>query len=265
MLSLSVLCPRCGESLMDPSHTIEEYPGIQVILRWNEREERIHLSSIYGSYRFDSPFPIPEGTVTEFVCPACRESLRENVTCSLCDAPMCTFRVEDGPFVSICSRRGCPNHAIRFGTWTDIPISSIMRRGIVTVTRSTPLKQILTILLNTDMHILPVVDEEQKLLGVLSVFDLLHHLIPQEVGEIDFVTYRKLLHCHMDFDQLTIGDIMTSDVPTLPPESSLEDAVVLIQKSCKPTLFVVKEGAILGIIDISDLCKALIERRREGN
>lgn len=248
---------------MDGDRLIEEQPSLKLLARYGGEEGFVFLSSFYGSYEVEMDIPIPEGEVSELLCAKCREALPESGRCPECSAPMRRLKITDGPEVMICCRRGCKGHAIRFGEWEDIPISTIMRRGVVSVKDEKPLEQIVNILVNTNLNVLPVVNIEEELVGEISVFQLLTYLIPQEVDKIDYRSYRKLLHCYKDWQDLRVGDIMTTDIPTLHPDVLLEEAVRVFKRTGRLSLYVVKDHKILGAILVSDLCKALLEKKRE--
>ncbi len=116
IISLSVVCPHCNTSLMDPSKLINNEPGIHLHVRSRIMQQgSIWLSSIYGDYHFVSEFPIPDGDVVEFFCPHCNADLkRKKVECDVCEAPIVSMNVDIGGRVNICSRSGCKNHYVVF-------------------------------------------------------------------------------------------------------------------------------------------------------
>ena len=99
-------------------------------------------------------------------------------------------------------------------------------------------------------------------MGEISVSQLLNYLIPHEVDKIDYRSYRRLLHCYLDWETLIVGDIMASEVPTLAPTVTLEEAVRVFRRTGRAMLYIVEGGRIQGAIYVSDLCKALIERKK---
>jgi ssDNA-binding Zn-finger/Zn-ribbon topoisomerase 1 len=115
-LKLKVKCPSCGCSLLDEGHFIDDAPSIKVSIKVEERKGWLRLSSIYGSYAIESEFEIPESQIATFFCPSCNTPLKDTTDCSLCQAPMVSFQLEEGGAVKICSRRGCKKHSLEFGS-----------------------------------------------------------------------------------------------------------------------------------------------------
>jgi len=114
VITLSVNCPHCNKSMMDPGHMINNKPAIKAEISTSIKQKGfIWLSSIYGDYNYSAEFEIPEGEVVEFYCPHCHESLRrKKIECDVCGAPIVSMNVDVGGRVSICSRSGCKNHYV---------------------------------------------------------------------------------------------------------------------------------------------------------
>ena len=145
---------------MDQDHPIEEHPSVKILIRFGEREGFVYLSSLYGSNIVEMDITVPEGEIPELLCFNCKEPFPRAADCPECSGSMVLLKISDGPEVEICNRRGCTHHAIRFGQWENLPIASIMRRGVVSVKEEKPLSQITNILVNTNLNVLPVVSEE---------------------------------------------------------------------------------------------------------
>jgi NADH:ubiquinone oxidoreductase subunit E len=104
---LSVRCPRCNQSLMDTTCAIDGYPSIRVSVLGAGRQERLRLSSLYGSNRLSAEHDIPRESLARFFCPHCHEELTDGSPCPACEAPLVPLLVEGGGTLQLCSRRGC--------------------------------------------------------------------------------------------------------------------------------------------------------------
>ncbi len=113
-ISLNVKCPNCGASLMDPEHPVDNKPGIRLLLEMDGIEGEIVLSSIYGSYNFESNMTIASGHIAHFSCPHCKHEMSSEDECLSCGSHMVPFYLDMGGKVSICSRNGCKNHFVEF-------------------------------------------------------------------------------------------------------------------------------------------------------
>jgi NADH-quinone oxidoreductase subunit E len=105
-------CPRCNRSLMDDEYLIEGYPSVRLTASFGRKHGWIRLSSLYGSYTFESEYTIPEDTIINIFCPHCHTELISASNCSECGAPMVPMILSGGGVVQICPRRGCKGHML---------------------------------------------------------------------------------------------------------------------------------------------------------
>jgi NADH-quinone oxidoreductase subunit E len=109
---LTVSCPRCNHSLMDPDHPIDGSPSIRVTVSSEGEHGWLRLSPLYGSFTVESEYRIRMDEVVDFFCPHCHAALKSAAPCPLCAAPMVSMIVRAGGIVQICSRRGCKGHML---------------------------------------------------------------------------------------------------------------------------------------------------------
>lgn len=109
---VSVSCPRCNHTLMDPEHPIDDAPAVRVTVAFERQHGWLRLSSLYGSPTIESEYDIPRDTVVNFFCPHCHAELRGASNCPECGAPMVAMIVRAGGIVQICARRGCKGHML---------------------------------------------------------------------------------------------------------------------------------------------------------
>jgi NADH-quinone oxidoreductase subunit E len=104
---LTIRCPHCRQSLMDPAHPIEGVPSIQLTVCWNGSRQTLHLSSLHGRQQVSGGPEIPAGSIVGLACPLCRRDLTDDAICPECGADLARVRVEEGATLTICTRRGC--------------------------------------------------------------------------------------------------------------------------------------------------------------
>jgi len=112
---VEVSCARCNHSLMDAGHIIDGHPSIRVTVSFGQKHGWLALSSLYGSYKVVSEYPIPKDEIVQLFCPHCHAELIGGGQCSECGAPMVPMIVRGGGVVQICSRRGCRGHMLDLG------------------------------------------------------------------------------------------------------------------------------------------------------
>ncbi len=109
---VQVGCFKCGHSLMDPEHPIDNYPSISLMAACGQEKGWLRLSCIYGSHHFESQRSFPDGAVTSLLCPHCGETLKSAVNCQLCGTKMSMIAVGKSATVYVCNRRGCKGHRL---------------------------------------------------------------------------------------------------------------------------------------------------------
>lgn len=109
---LSLNCPRCNHSLMDARHPLDGQPAVRVTVSFARQHGWLRLSSLYGSHALESEYEIPHDSIVDFFCPHCHAEIKGAGCCAECGAPMVCMIVRAGGIVQICSRRGCPGHAL---------------------------------------------------------------------------------------------------------------------------------------------------------
>lgn len=107
---VQVNCPRCNHSLMDPEHTIDEYPSIRVTISFGRKHGWHRLSSLYGSYNFKSEHHRSLGIVAHYFCPHCHSELIGTAECPECGTTMVPMIVRGGGMAQVCPRHGCKGH-----------------------------------------------------------------------------------------------------------------------------------------------------------
>ncbi|MBF0117538.1 MAG: CBS domain-containing protein [Desulfobacterales bacterium] len=100
---------------------------------------------------------------------------------------------------------------------------------------------------------IPVVDENNKLIGIVTDRDIRSVLPSILLNNINLEEEKKKI------SQFRIKDIMTKNPITLLPTHTIQDALLLIQKTKVGAFPVVDESGILtGIISVRDLLSAFI-------
>jgi len=109
---VQVNCPRCNHSLMDPEHAIDGYPSIRVTISFGRQHGWHRLSSLYGSYNFESEHHRALGVVAHYFCPHCHSELIGASECPECGTIMVPMIVRGGGMAQVCPRRGCKGHRL---------------------------------------------------------------------------------------------------------------------------------------------------------
>ena len=130
-------------------------------------------------------------------------------------------------------------------------VKDVMTAEVVAVRRDTTFKELAAALRQHRVSAFPVVDDHQKVIGVVSEADMLAKEAMAEPGVV-----AELLH-HSDVrkaEGVTVGSLMTHQVVTVSPDDSIEQAARMMLFLKVRQLPVVNAGGeLVGIVSRSDL------------
>jgi CBS domain-containing protein len=156
-----------------------------------------------------------------------------------------------------------------------------MNRAVVTVSPTMTLERAAERLVERGISGAPVVDENGRLVGILSESDLLRHLkraAEETLGErylsepahslalFSFLSERE--HAAVDevyrrLRSTRVADAMTKRVETVSPADSLETVAGVMIEHDVNRVPVVEEGRVVGIVTRADLARVLAHGRRD--
>lgn len=146
-------------------------------------------------------------------------------------------------------------------------VKEIMTTRVVTVKRTTPIKEIAQILVEHDVSGVPVVDESYHVVGMVSEGDLMQRETPPEIpdglcilGAVIF--YSGLKEYRDAFRKIwatTAEQIMTKEVISVREDDEVSKvAKILLEKKIKRVPVVNSEGVLAGIVSRRDIVKMLL-------
>ena len=144
-------------------------------------------------------------------------------------------------------------------------VKDVMAQGMIKVGPSTGIRKIYDIFCEKNISGVPVVDGENKLLGMVTKTELLEVLVPDYFDMIDeflfiddFGALEERLESIPNLELFIAEDLMIRDIITINENASLMKAPALMNKYRIQRIFVVNEDKKLaGVITRMDLCKAL--------
>ncbi|RXH29374.1 MULTISPECIES: CBS domain-containing protein [Bradyrhizobium] len=143
----------------------------------------------------------------------------------------------------------------------------VMISPVVTVGAHATVRQIAKIMLERHISAVPVVDTDNKILGIVTEGDLLHRT--ESGTERAYAWWLRLLtgDAQMATDYVKshavkVEDIMTREVVTASPETPLSDiAMLLEERQIKRVPIVNKQGQLVGIVSRANLLQAVASAR----
>jgi CBS domain-containing protein len=133
-------------------------------------------------------------------------------------------------------------------------VRDLMTERPRTTTGDTPLRRAAWELIRTGLGALPVVDDEERLLGMLSERELMRHLLASEV-----LSDGPSRHTPTGVQSVrTVRDVMTRQVLCVAPDQPVAEVAALMTNKDVERVPVVWEGRLVGFLTRGDIVRKLI-------
>jgi CBS domain-containing protein len=137
---------------------------------------------------------------------------------------------------------------------SGLTVGEVMTREVRVVRRSTPLKEIARQLVEHGVSAMPVLDEEDRLLGVVSEADLVSRESRDAREDRRRRPFRRLLS-----PGGTAKDLMTTPVITVSAGTTVSRAARMMQaRGVKRLVVVDPEGRLVGLVSRADLVRVFL-------
>jgi CBS domain-containing protein len=141
-------------------------------------------------------------------------------------------------------------------------VSDIMTVDVVSVAPDTPVDDIAKLMLEKRISGVPVVDAEQRVIGIVSEGDLMRR------GETDTVRQRswwlrlfssnaELANEYAKAHGSRAEHVMSRSLVTVPETASLREVADLLQRHAMKRMPVLRDGKLVGIVSRANLLQAL--------
>lgn len=131
-------------------------------------------------------------------------------------------------------------------------IRDVMHTKVVTVKADTPAKEAFEIMHKEGFRHLPVLDEQEHIVGILSDRDILSVAVSFEKrprGQTQYMVM-KTAKCR---------DVMTADPITISPDDNVARVVELMEAQKIGCLLVAEGGKLAGIVTDTDFLRLLVK------
>ncbi len=155
-----------------------------------------------------------------------------------------------------------------------IEVRQALAEEFITASRGMPLCDIMFCFRKHKFHTLPVVDEDGKLLGQITLSDITEVFKPHPRGINQLLETVPFLNdvpeAELSIDNITpdIGrlivasEIMSTDYKTISPDARLSEAYEKMTKEKRHVLTVVEEdGTFVGVLGLFDIIYALFQEK----
>lgn len=128
------------------------------------------------------------------------------------------------------------------------PVSTILTRPVIVANQSHHFSEVLELFSKHGRHHLPVVNDENHLIGIISTSDLLKLFYEPKYKDQKF-NIEEIDHT------LKLSDIMTPDPVTISSTETVQKAAKLFSDHHIQCLPVVDNGELTGIVTVKDLAQ----------
>jgi CBS domain-containing protein len=139
----------------------------------------------------------------------------------------------------------------------------VMTLGVYTVKPTTSVKDVARLFMQRRISAVPVVDDQGKIVGIVSEGDLLHR---SEISTqrrhpwwLDLMVRDEVLDAEEYIKAHTkqVADIMTRNVITAEPDTPLQEIAEILEKYTIKRLPIVRDGRLVGIVSRANLVQAI--------
>lgn len=146
-------------------------------------------------------------------------------------------------------------------------ISEIMSKEVITVSPQTKITEAAALLLENHVNGLPVVDDENNLVGIICQSDIITQQkklpVPTVFTLLDgIIPLSSFSHLEKEVQKMsatTVDEAMTQDPVSVSPDTDLEDVAEIMVNKNYHTIPVVQEGKLVGVVGKEDVLKTLLK------
>ena len=147
-------------------------------------------------------------------------------------------------------------------------VSEIMSTKVISVRSDTKITEAATLLLEHHINGLPVLDDNDKVVGIICQSDLITQQqqlpLPTVFTLFDgLIPLQSMSHLEKEVEKISATEVhqaMTSKPTCITPEQDIEELADLMVKNNFHTVPVVKDDKLVGIVGKEDLLRTLIPK-----
>lgn len=143
-------------------------------------------------------------------------------------------------------------------------VREIMTKQVTSISPEITVKEALELLQKKEISGLPVIDDKNRLVGMLTEKEVLSYVLPSYIEKVGRFIYeenpksvqKKLL----ELSKMKVKDLMRKEVVTTSEEAtSCEVARIMLIQKARRLPVVDKSGKVVGIVARCDILKALVK------
>ena len=141
----------------------------------------------------------------------------------------------------------------------DLPVTEFMERGPISAKREMLLTELVALFTRHGYRALPVTDDENHVIGVVSETDLFlkEHTVPFSTERIPSLLGQMIDKQEIDHvkatHRMTVAEVMTGRVTTVGESATLEDVALLMCSHHLAMVPVVQDKKLIGVVRRRDV------------
>lgn len=146
-------------------------------------------------------------------------------------------------------------------------VKEIMSCSVRAVNPDTPIVEVASLMCLYRFSTLPVVEDGNRLVGVIAEKDVLHRLFPTLDDMIDgtmVLDYDEMMKRYRDVLHLHVSDLMNRNVHTVQPDMHILKAATVMVRHRFRRIPVSEAGHVVGMLSLGDVHKAIFHANMAG-
>lgn len=157
-------------------------------------------------------------------------------------------------------------------------VRDVMSKDLITLAPTATLREAAITLADESVGGCPVVDDQRRMIGMLSEVDILEALktqykelrmlMPPEItfgiSFVEIIKEREALAAFKEVETTLVRDIMTKDVYSVAPEDNVEKAIHVMVQHKVHRVPVVEGGRLVGILTRGDVLRGFFRHVGES-
>ena len=142
-------------------------------------------------------------------------------------------------------------------------VKDIMSSSVKAVSPDTKLVEVASLMCLYRFSGLPVVDEDNKLLGIIAEKDLLGKLFPSLEDLMEgfaSIDLDEMMGQYKSVLTMTVSDVMSKDVKTVSPDMHILRAATVMVRHRFRRIPVAEDGCVVGMLSLGDVHKAIFHK-----
>jgi len=120
--------------------------------------------------------------------------------------------------------------------------ADIMTTNVITAKKNMVLTDVIALLLRWHISAMPVVDDEDRIVGIVSEIDLVNLTFDGNAGDT------------------TVEEVMVTDIVSFSPDTELADLVQSFSKRHLRRVPIIDKGKVVGIVSRRDILREMLRR-----